>query len=310
MPKFQLVYRGLICSPSDVANERNAIDETIASWNAHTGSSLDARIEAVRWERHAVPEMGAPPQEILNRQLVEQSDFGIAVFWSRVGTPTAQYESGSVEEIQELLRAGKRVMVYFSNAAVPQDRLVDDQFARLRQLRAEFEKAGILATFGSLEELKLLVNLHLTSLMAQLLLQDRAGGQPIPASGTATQPTPNIQVVVNFGAVSVGPLSNFVPVLIVEIQNHSPIDWFFAGLELELETGERLVLLEDFATRRPIVAQKLEPGNAISISMPAAYLLEKAGGKAFTCAVAKDKLERRFRSKEGQVQAALRASKS
>jgi len=106
MAKTVIEYRCLFISPSDVEAERKAISEVISSWNAQIGESLGTRIELVRWESHSIPEIGDEPQAILNRQLVDNCDFGIAVFWSRLGTPTADHVSGSIEEIEKLMERG------------------------------------------------------------------------------------------------------------------------------------------------------------------------------------------------------------
>ena len=40
-----------------------------------------------------------PPQKIINAQLVDECDLGIAVFWSRLGTPTEKHPSGQCSAI-------------------------------------------------------------------------------------------------------------------------------------------------------------------------------------------------------------------
>ena len=102
MPRKPIEYRCLLISPSDVKTERNALTKTINEWNAHIGEALSARVNLVRWESHSVPDSLAAPQDSLNRQIVENCDFGIGVFWTRVGTKTATDESGSAEEILEV----------------------------------------------------------------------------------------------------------------------------------------------------------------------------------------------------------------
>ena len=69
--------------------ERAAISEVVEQWNAQIGSALGALVHLVRWETHSVPDVAAPPQEVLNRQIVDKSDFG-----SRC--------SGDVSEVQRV----------------------------------------------------------------------------------------------------------------------------------------------------------------------------------------------------------------
>ena len=66
--------------------------------------------------RIVAPEMGDEPQTIINKRILEDADFLVGIFWTRLGTPTASYASGAVEEIEEHLAAGKPAMLYFSAA--------------------------------------------------------------------------------------------------------------------------------------------------------------------------------------------------
>ena len=156
-------------------NKRDALQDVVTKWNAQVGEGLDARVELVRWENHAKPEMGGSPQEILNSQIVDDCDLGIAVFWSKLGTPTDDHPSGSVEEIHQLVERGARVMVYFSEAPVPQDKIDNDQFERLKKAKEEFLKEGLLFEYETVSNLKEMVQLHLTSAISEILITDRTG---------------------------------------------------------------------------------------------------------------------------------------
>jgi len=87
--------------------------------------------------------MGEPPQKILNKQLVERSDLLVGVFWTRIGTPTAEHPSGSVEEIEEHLSARKPVMLYFSNQPVRLDSVNAEQYQRLLDFKASCKDRGL-----------------------------------------------------------------------------------------------------------------------------------------------------------------------
>src|SRR5690349_774192 len=112
MPQNVTVYRCMVISPSDVQEERDAIADVIDQWNGTVGRELNIRVEAVRWEQHGVPDLAARGQQVINKQLVDSADFGVAVFWAKLGTPTGGHESGSAEEIARLLSRGARVLVY------------------------------------------------------------------------------------------------------------------------------------------------------------------------------------------------------
>ena len=67
-------------------------------------------------EARVCPAMGDRPQAIINKQVLANCDLLVAVFWTRIGSPTGVAVSGTVEEIQEHLNAGKPAMIYFSSA--------------------------------------------------------------------------------------------------------------------------------------------------------------------------------------------------
>lgn len=48
----------------------------------------------VKWETHAIPQSGIRPQEAINRQLVNQCDVLLGMFWTKLGTSTGVAESG------------------------------------------------------------------------------------------------------------------------------------------------------------------------------------------------------------------------
>lgn len=121
MPYQATVYRILIASPSDVTSERKAIPDVIGAWNATHSEDYSVVLLPVMWETHSTPEMGDRPQAILNKQLVASCDLLVGAFWTRIGTHTGVSESGTIEEIEEIRKAGKPVLLYFSSQPVVLD---------------------------------------------------------------------------------------------------------------------------------------------------------------------------------------------
>jgi hypothetical protein len=142
MPQPGLIFRVLVASPGDCAQERKIIPEVIAAWNAVNSLSTAAVIEPVRWETHARPEMGDRPQAIINKQLVRHCDLLIGAFWTRLGTPTGDAESGTAEEIEEFRKAGKPVLLYFSSAPVVPDSLDMEQSKPFSGIAGRLGKRG------------------------------------------------------------------------------------------------------------------------------------------------------------------------
>ena len=162
MPQKALVYRLLVASPSDCFNERKAIPEVIHSWNATHSQSTGAILEPVLWESHATPQLGNRPQEIINQQIVDDCDFLIGVFWTRIGTHTGKAASGTVEEIERFRKAGKPVLLYFSSMPVVPDSIDQKQYASLLDYRKSIENQGIVFRYTSVGELRELLYRHIT----------------------------------------------------------------------------------------------------------------------------------------------------
>jgi hypothetical protein len=260
-------YRCLLISPGDVAEEREALTNLVNHWNAQVGVGLNARLELVRWESHATPDMSNSPQNIINSQLLESCDLGIAIFWSRLGTPTASYPSGSIDEIYKLIHKGARVLVYFSNRAIPQEALTDDQFAKLQEIRSKFQQEGLLSTFSDIASLREQVNLHLTNIITQLLSKDQGISTYVPSSGTLTAPTPDVRVRANAG-FRLFPGVDPTYLLAVSVQNHSPgMVYISGGIFIETRSGGIVVPNGDFLTGESQGFRELAPGRSYTLNI-------------------------------------------
>jgi hypothetical protein len=111
--------RVLISCPGDVSpDDLSTVHKTITRWNVLLGEQFEHVVVPVSWSEHAASEFGEPPQDILNRQLVDIADLGLAIFWNRLGTRTDHAESGTAEEIRRLHDAGKPVSVLRCNRPV------------------------------------------------------------------------------------------------------------------------------------------------------------------------------------------------
>jgi hypothetical protein len=304
MPKQTIEYRCLLISPSDVSEERDALTELVNNWNAQIGQGLGVRVELVRWESHATPDMSDSPQNVINTQLVEECDLGIAVFWSRLGTPTSSHPSGSVEEIYKLLHKGARVLVYFSERPIPQNALRDDQFTKLQEVRTQFQDQGLLATYSDTANLREQVQLHLTNVITQLLAKDRDVANFVPSSGSVTAPTPDVRVTVRAG-VALLPLRGTVKSLVISVQNHSPVTVFLGNVVIETRTGEQLIFPTDYLTGKWQERRELRSGESFSFYIDPEEV-KKFSEKGLICAAAMDDIDRVYRSSESELQNALK----
>ena len=148
------VFKVMIASPGDVLSERNIIRELLADWNVVNADSKQVVLLPVGWETHSVPEMGDRPQAIINRQVLRGCDLLIGVFWTRIGTATGKFASGSVEEIEEHIRADRPVMLYFSNSPVPPDSMDPEQYQKLKAFRKSCRSRGLYESYADIGDFR------------------------------------------------------------------------------------------------------------------------------------------------------------
>ena len=149
-----IVYKVIIASPSDVAAERNIIREVLSEWNTVNSDMRKIVLLPVAWETHTSPEMGDKPQSIINKQILQDCDLLVGVFWTRIGTATDTYASGTVEEIEEHLKAGKPIMLYFSNVPVRLDSVDNEQYTALKTFEESCKTRGILESYIDLNDFR------------------------------------------------------------------------------------------------------------------------------------------------------------
>ena len=149
-----MVFRVMIATPSDVQAERGIIRDAIHEWNIMHSTTARVVLLPIGWETHSVPTIGERPQEALNEQMVRDCDLLVAVFWTRLGTDTGKAESGTVEEINEHVNAGKPAMLYFSNTPVMPSSIDQAQYAALTAFKNSYKGKSLFHEYGSHEQFR------------------------------------------------------------------------------------------------------------------------------------------------------------
>lgn len=155
------VFNVMIASPSDVASERAQVRAVIDEWNAIHSFTRKIVLLPLGWETHASPQMGAFPQTIINEQVLAKADIVIGIFWTRIGTQTEEYDSGTVEEIERHIDAGKLAMLYFSNSPVEPDSVEPEQYRKLKEFRQSCKDRGLYEPYNGVSEFHKALNRHL-----------------------------------------------------------------------------------------------------------------------------------------------------
>ena len=163
--------RVMIASPSDTLSARNAVETAINDWNYNHAERRKIVLLPWRWEVSAVPMLGDHPQALINAQGVSRSDIVFALFGTKLGTPTPNALSGTVEEIERAESQGKPVHVYFSSAPLPYD--IDATVLQgLRKFKKEMQTRGLLGEFAHEDQLRNEVLKALEFDLEQLDLED------------------------------------------------------------------------------------------------------------------------------------------
>jgi hypothetical protein len=155
------VLKVMIASPSDVAEEREIVTDALYRWNNANAVIRELVLQPVKWETHGSPQMGAPAQAILNEHLLLDADIVVGIFGTRIGTATADFISGSVEEIKRHVAAGKLAMLYFSHVPVDPNSIDPQQWTALQGFKEECRTGGLYAEYASHEQLRTDFSHHL-----------------------------------------------------------------------------------------------------------------------------------------------------
>jgi nucleoside 2-deoxyribosyltransferase len=175
VPYDARVLQILIASPGDVQSEREIISQVIYEWNYTNSRERGVVLLPIRWETHASPEMGSRPQAVINRQVVDQCDMAVAVFWMRLGTPTGEPESGTAEEIARMGNAGKTVMLYFSDAQVRPRSINIAEYQRLLEFQEQTYPKGLIEAYYSLDEFRDKFRRQLAIRISNIIAADSQG---------------------------------------------------------------------------------------------------------------------------------------
>lgn len=188
MSYISKVFNVMIASPGDVASERTIIRDVIYEWNAVHSESRNIVLMPIGWESHSSPEMGSSPQEIINRQVLDKCDLLVGVFWTRIGTPTSEYASGTVEEIEKHISSGKPAMLYFSSQPVAMDTVDLKQIEELKEFKISCQSRGLYEGYDSHADFKAKLYRHLQlKLNEHSLFKDINSENIVPPVESSTQ---------------------------------------------------------------------------------------------------------------------------
>lgn len=175
MPRDTKTYDIVLSCPTDVEAEKSVIESVINDFNKTIGTNLGINLNLKHWSTDSYAQSGGTAQDLLNKQFIYDSDMIICIFWGRMGTPTKRYESGTAEELQEAINAGKQAFLYFSNAPIPPKDLDIEQFKRVREFEKKIQEMNTVyyKQYNNFEEFKNIITTDLNLYFIQSLRSEK-----------------------------------------------------------------------------------------------------------------------------------------
>ena len=176
MPQLFSKYKIFLASPSDLVEEREAIDDVISELNLTYGNPNNIVIELLKWEKNSAPGISkAHVQSIITKDIGEY-DLFIGLLWLKFGTSTGLYESGTEEEFynayNKFINAPNsiQILIYFKNS--PPSRLDDidgNQFLKIQAFKSTLgEKNTLYWEFSLKEDLQRFLRIHIPTRIEEL----------------------------------------------------------------------------------------------------------------------------------------------
>ena len=148
------LYNLLISCPGDVKAEVALIETAVDEFNELYADPLGITIKTRHWSKSSYAQSGGKPQALLNEQFVNKCDAAVAIFWTKFGSPTDEYGSGTEEEIEIMLQSNKQVFMFFCDKPISPSQMNEDGYKKVQAFREKYKDRGIYFTYSSDEEFK------------------------------------------------------------------------------------------------------------------------------------------------------------
>jgi hypothetical protein len=209
MPRETVVLQVFVASPSDVSDERGALETVIAQLNQVWSRSLGITFELIRWETNVHPSFSSDPQAVINEQIDVDYDVFIGIFWGRLGTPTPREESGTIEEFERAYTRFQRtkelpeIMLYFKDAPISPSKIDARQLQALQEFKDSVApRGGIYSVFEDQAGFESSLRAHLAAIAQKFSSQRRSTSTAVLApNDPRTEDTPEISSDDDYGII-------------------------------------------------------------------------------------------------------------
>jgi len=167
VPYDSRVFRIMVGGPTDGTEYHKAIEREIDLWNKLNAEVSGKTLQVTNWHHHARPGM-TPPQVSVNRTVTFRADALLVVFNSKLGTPTEEYLSGTVEEIHIMEKLGRPVVIFFSREPVERSVATTQQYLDMESFRNSMKSKSYFVDFESFSDFEAKIRIHLANLANDL----------------------------------------------------------------------------------------------------------------------------------------------
>lgn len=154
MPKSKIEYSLLLSCPGDVVDLKDAINDAVNSFNSSIGETNHITVVLKHWSTDSYPQSGDTPQNILNKQFINDCDFCVALFGTRFGTPTDNSDSGTEDEIKNMLSSKKQVFLYLIDRDVKPSDINLEQYAKVKHFMEKYKDKVLFGIAKTKEDLR------------------------------------------------------------------------------------------------------------------------------------------------------------
>ena len=204
MPRNIIQYDLLISCPGDIQDEIDLINKSVDKFNQQFSEALGISIRTRHWSKSSYSQSGNKPQNILNEQFVNDCDAAVAIFWTRFGTPTDNFGSGTEEEIENMLSSHKQVFMYFCEKPIAPAEMNTDGYSKIQEFKKRYQDLGLYFTYNTNEKFESLFFAHLTE---YFISQKRISAMD------SSRPDLNVMGLCESNISEVATMSHYTPII-------------------------------------------------------------------------------------------------
>lgn len=300
MPREVSEFRVVIASPNDLLGTRKVLFDVIDELN-RSFDIQKVHIRGLGWEEYVTPGIGMDAQDVVNQQLLTDYDILIALFSTKLGSPTERATSGTIEEIEHAIAnttspMGKyRVQVYFRDRIDSASSLSMDEFKKVMDYREALKPRGVLfGLFKSDDDLQREIRVNVQRPILDFLRQRGADAfHPValPTASENSLPATSTPNVIEIASASDGEEFG-----ILDYQEKA--DTAIAAFNISM--GQMADLLKDITVEMNLNVERISESSFVSstaadkkvvINSFSSFLKSKSTQLEYEARVASDSIE-------------------